>query len=310
MYTLSDYDRGFLDEITPTFTAAQVFGLGVEYGLENMTPVALKTVYDSWTDSSPILSREKYNEVYKDLGIKYEKGMTEWEADMAQKAQEEQLQYNIMTNFSDEIRYSYLSGIGLPMLFDPINFVGAGAAVFGMRMVRTGMLANSLKTLGNPIVDGALTGFAGEMATIESKKLRQEDWSMAEVAAGTFFGGAWGMLPWGYGRAALGRKTPNSPETEVDVAKAANGAANDEIVPNEKGEPENSLDHKDSNRLTTEGKRKSNERLVEIDAEMKVHAEDPKMKVKLEQEKLTPEARKQHKEAYESALNCRSKGGA
>ena len=72
MYTLSDYDRGFLDEITPTFTDAQVFGLGVEYGLENMTPVALKTVYDSWTDSSPILSREKYNEVYKDLGIKYE----------------------------------------------------------------------------------------------------------------------------------------------------------------------------------------------------------------------------------------------
>ena len=116
------------------------------------------------------------------------------------------------------------------------------------------------------------------------------------------------MLPWGYGRAALGRKTPNSPATEVDVAKAANGAANDEIVPNEKGLPENSLDPNGSNRITPEGK--SNERFVEIDADMKAQAEDPKMKVKLEQEKLTPEARKQHKEAYESALNCRSKGGA
>ena len=311
MYEFQRFDDTFSDPApVPTYTDWQIFEQGVKYGIEGISVVGLKTMYDSWTDDSPVLSDEEFNAKYKSMGVEKEEGMTKWEADMALQAKDEQMKYQIMTNHSDEIRWSYLAGIGLPMLFDPINFVGAGAAVFASRMVRTGKLLNTLKAVSNPIVDGALTGFAGEMATVKSRNLRQEDWSMAEVAAGTFFGGAWGMIPWGYGRAAFGKKGANSVDTEVDHAKAAQAAAHDAPVANENNAPEVDLDPNGSGRLTPEEVDAWDVRHRDIELELEAEAKMPEGEATLDKAGLSPEARQKSKDAYLAAVDCKGKRGA
>ena len=313
MYEFQRFDDTFLLDSAPvpTYTDWQIFEQGVKYGIEGISVVGLKTMYDSWTDDSPILSDEEFNEKYKPMGVKKEEGMTKWEADIALQAKDEQMKYQIMTNHSDEIRWAYIAGIGLPMLFDPINFVGAGAAVFASRMVRTGKLLNTLKAVSNPIVDGALTGFAGEMATIKSRKLRQEDWGVAEVAAGTYFGGAWGMIPWGDGRAALRKKGANSVDTEVDQAKAAQAAShNDDLAANANNEPNKDFDPLGSDKLTPEGQDAWDVRQREIDLELEAEAKTPRGEAALDKAGLSPEARQRNKEAYLAAVDCKGKRGA
>lgn len=76
MYEFQRFDDTFLLDSAPvpTYTDWQIFEQGVKYGIEGISVVGLKTMYDSWTDDSPILSDEEFNEKYKPMGVKKKKG--------------------------------------------------------------------------------------------------------------------------------------------------------------------------------------------------------------------------------------------
>ena len=148
------------------------------------------------------------------------------------------------------------------------------------------------------------------MATAKSRDLRQEDWGMAEVAAGTFFGGAWGMIPWGYGRAAFGKKGANSVDTEVDHAKAAQAAShNDDLAANERNEPDKDLDPNGSDRFTPEEVDAWDVRHRDIELELEAEAKMPEGEATLDKAGLSPEARQKSKDAYLAAVDCKGKRG-
>ena len=119
------------------------------------------------------------------------------------------------------------------------------------------------------------------------------------------------MIPWGYGRAAFGKKGANSVDTEVDHAKAAQAAShNDDLAANPRNEPNKDLDPEGTDQLTPEGEDAQNVHLNKLEADSKAAEASPEGKAVLDKAGLSPEARQKSKDAYLDAVDCKGKRGA
>ena len=225
------YDTGLALEELKSFESGNLdlFGEGVIRGFD---AIFYWADTDFWFDETPVLTKEQLEENYGQYGLEWKEGMTTWDADFAKQSVLDELRYDTMTNNSDDLKFSYLAGYILPEFINPINWMGFGAGAIGMRMAATGMLKKGFTALGNPVIDGLLTGFAGELVNYEYRNMRQEDWNVAELAASTLFGGAFGMAAWGYGRAAAGASGPGSSDTLVNSGVAVGQVVNGEDLVN------------------------------------------------------------------------------
>tara|TARA_R110000824_G_scaffold38373_1_gene117273 strand:- start:1827 stop:2747 length:921 start_codon:yes stop_codon:yes gene_type:complete len=227
------YDTGLALEELKSFESSNIdlFGEGVIRGFD---AIFYWADTDFWFDETPVLTKEQLEENYGQYGLEWKEGMTTWDADFAKQSVLDELRYDTMTNNSDDLKFSYLAGYILPEFINPINWMGFGAGAIGMRMAAAGMLKKGFTALGNPVIDGLLTGFAGELVNYEYRNMRQEDWNVAELAASTLFGGAFGMAAWGYGRAAAAASGPGSPDNLVDSGVAVGQVVNADLVDVEK----------------------------------------------------------------------------
>jgi len=232
-FSTQPYNNDRFGKELSTFEArpADLFTEGVSQGFD---AIFYWADTDYWFDETPVLTKEQLEENYGQYGLEWKEGMTTWDADFAKQSVLDELRYDTMTNNSDDLKFSYLAGYIIPEFINPINWMGFGAGAIGMRMAATGMLKKGFTALGNPVIDGLLTGFAGELVNYEYRNMRQEDWNVAELAASTLFGGAFGMAAWGYGRAAAKASGPGSPDNLVDSGVAVGQVVNADLVDVEK----------------------------------------------------------------------------